>query len=83
MANTSLTLGEHWDQFIKSKVKDGRYSSASELIRDSLRLLEEHELKRESLIQALEAGEKSGSAGKLDMEAIKEKARAAMKASNA
>ena len=76
MASTTLRLGDHWEGFIKSKLQDGRYGSASELVRDSLRLLEERELKRDQLILALIEGENSGSAGKLDMKAIKQKARA-------
>jgi len=36
MANTSLSLGDHWEVFIKEQVNTGRYGSASELIRDSL-----------------------------------------------
>jgi len=39
MASTSLTLGAHWETFIKQQVSSGRYGSTSELIRDSLRLL--------------------------------------------
>lgn len=75
MANTSLTLGKHWESFIKDKVSNGRYGSASELVRDSLRLLEERDLKLESLRAALIEGEDSGSAGKLDIELIKLKGR--------
>lgn len=41
VANTSLTLGEHWETFIKNEIASGRYSSASEVVRDALRGLEE------------------------------------------
>lgn len=41
MANTSLSLGLHWEHFIKEEVAHGRYGSASEVVRDALRLLEE------------------------------------------
>lgn len=81
MANTSLTLGKHWESFIKEKLADGRYGSASELVRDSLRLLEERDVKLETLRAALIEGEDSGSVGKLDMESIKRKGR--VKARNA
>ena len=75
MASTSLTLGNYWEDFIKSQLSSGRYGSASELVRDSLRLLEERETKLEALRKALIEGEESGSAGALDMKDIKKKAR--------
>ncbi len=43
MTSTSLTLGEHWETFIKNQVEHGRYGSASEVVRDALRRLEEHD----------------------------------------
>ncbi len=49
----------------------GRYGSASEVIRASLRLLEEREDKLQALRQALAEGEESGSDSLLDMEAIR------------
>lgn len=69
--NTSIILGAHFDQFIGSQIKDGRYGSASEVIRASLRLLEEREQKLEALRQALIEGENSGDDGLLDMDAIR------------
>ena len=41
MATTSLSLGGHWEEFIKGEIKSGRYSSASEVVRAALRELED------------------------------------------
>lgn len=40
----NVTLGEKWEQFIKRKLRSGDYQSASELVRDGLRLLEQRDL---------------------------------------
>ena len=58
--NTSIVLGDHFEKFITSLIKQGRYGNASEVMRASLRLLEEHERKLEGLRQALVDGEESG-----------------------
>ncbi len=73
--NTSISLGDHFEGFINEQVMQGRYGSASEVIRASLRLLEEREQKIQALRQALIDGEESGDAGALDMEAIRRKAK--------
>lgn len=73
--NTSISLGDHFEGFIDEQVQSGRYGSASEVIRASLRLLEEREGKIGALRQALIDGENSGDAGELDMKKIKAKAR--------
>ncbi len=58
--NTSVTLGEHFEQIIENSIKSGRYSSASEVIREGLRLVDEREQKIKVFRQAIEAGERSG-----------------------
>ncbi len=73
--NTSFILGDHFDAFVAERVASGRYANATDVIRSSLRLLEEHERRIEALRLALEEGEASGVAGELDMEAIKRRAR--------
>ncbi len=60
--NTSITLGDHFDAFIAQQVKTGRYSSASEVVRASLRVLEDSETKLETLRNLLAEGENSGMA---------------------
>ena len=58
--NTSILLGEHFEDFISAEISSGRYNSASEVIRTALRLLETEELKKKDLNKALAQGEKSG-----------------------
>lgn len=57
MATTSLSLGEHWEIFIKNEVMSGRYGSASEVVRDALRHLEEQKSKMDALRKHLAEGE--------------------------
>ena len=73
--NTSITLGEHFDAFVKKQLANGRYGNVSEVIRAGLRMLEEHEQRVAALRQRLLDGAASGGAGPLDIEAIKSGAR--------
>lgn len=73
--NTSVSLGDHFESFIATRVRDGRYGSASEVVRASLRLLEEHEQKVEALRRSLIQGEESGPDSPLDIEDIIQEAR--------
>ena len=56
MATTSLSLSPHWEAFIQSEVASGRYASASEVVRDGLRTLEERSQKRAALRAHLAEG---------------------------
>lgn len=66
--NTSITLGDHFAEFIDQQVEDGRYSTASEVVRAGLRLLEEQELKLQALRAAIMEGEESGSPEPFDVD---------------
>ena len=58
--NTSISIGNYFDTFIKSRISSGRYKNASEVVRAGLRLLEEEESKMISLKGAIQEGIKSG-----------------------
>jgi antitoxin ParD1/3/4 len=52
---TSYSIGKHFEEFIASLIASGRYSTASEIIRDGLRLIEEREQHREAKLEWLRA----------------------------
>jgi antitoxin ParD1/3/4 len=57
--NTSISLGTHFEDFISTSIASGKYSSASEVVRSALRLLESEEKKLNELRLALIEGENS------------------------
>ncbi len=67
---TSIALGEHFERFVGTRVAQGRYGSASEVVRAGLRLLEEHEMRLEALRAALIEGEESGQPEAFDGDAF-------------
>jgi antitoxin ParD1/3/4 len=52
---SSYVVGEHFERFIKRQLEQGRYASASEVIRDGLRALEDRETLRAAKLEALRA----------------------------
>ena len=60
--NTSMSLGEHFDRFIAAQLENGRYGSATEVVRAGLRLLETEEEKLSALRRLIDEGRKSGTA---------------------
>ncbi|MFY7665621.1 type II toxin-antitoxin system ParD family antitoxin [Flavobacterium sp.] len=56
MKNTSIALGNHFDQFVNSQVATGRYKNVSEVIRAGLRLLEDEESNVIALRAAIQQG---------------------------
>ena len=58
--NTSISLGDHFENFVDNTVSAGRFKNASEVIRAGLRLLEEEESKMVALKKAIDEGIESG-----------------------
>ena len=56
MKNTSISLGNYFDQFVQTQVSAGRYKNVSEVIRAGLRLLENEESKVIALKNAIQDG---------------------------
>ncbi len=57
---TSYTIGSHFEALIQRLLEGGRYSTASEVIRDGLRLLEERETLRQAKLEAVRAEIRKG-----------------------
>lgn len=56
----NVSIGDRWEAFIDAAVKNGRYASASEVVREGLRLVEEREAKLQSLRDTLNASIAAG-----------------------
>jgi len=86
---TSYSIGKHFEDMIAGLIKDGRYATGSEIIREGLRLIEEREERRKAKLEALRAeiqkGIDSGPAQEVgDMfERIKAEGRKRLAAKNA
>ena len=78
----NISLNPHFEELVKGKVESGLYHTASEVMREALRLLEERdqlrELHLEKLRQDIKNGINSGEATPLDIETIKAKGRKRM-----
>ena len=68
--NTSISLDDHFAEFLSHEVSTGRYRSASEVVRAGLRLLEDRETHLAALRAALAAGEASGAPEAFDFDAF-------------
>lgn len=64
--NTSVALGNYFEGFVESRITQGRYKNASEVIRAGLRLLEEEENRTLALKAAIQEGLDSGVAADFD-----------------
>ena len=73
---TSFILGEHFDNFVASQVDAGRYASASEVIREGLRLVEMRNRQMEALEAAVRVGLDSGVDEDFSWDAVKSEGKA-------
>jgi antitoxin ParD1/3/4 len=77
---TSYSIGKHFEGFIESLLESGRYSTASEVMRDGLRMIEEREQHRNAKLEALRAeiqkGFDSGPAREFDPKTLSAKIKA-------
>lgn len=64
--NTSISLGNYFDEFVQNRIKEGRFKNVCEVIRAGLRLLEEEESKVIALRNAIQEGIDSGIAHDFD-----------------
>jgi antitoxin ParD1/3/4 len=61
----NVHLTPELEQLVQSKVKTGRYNSASEVMREALRLMEERDLAKAEIRKKIAAGAASAKAGRL------------------
>ena len=71
---TSFVLGEHFEQLIAQQMHTGRYSSASEVVREALRIFENQQAAIKRLNDAIEEGYASGFVDELDWDALDRRA---------
>ncbi len=57
-----MTLGAHFDEFIATQIREGRFASASEVVSAGLRILKDNAYKIRTLRRFSEEGENSGTA---------------------
>jgi antitoxin ParD1/3/4 len=60
MPTRNVNLTVHFDRFIKTGIKSGRYSNASEVVREGLRLLEEREQEAKARLEWLRSAATEG-----------------------
>jgi antitoxin ParD1/3/4 len=60
MPTRNVNLTEHLDRFIEAGISSGRFSNASEVVREGLRLLEQREQEDKAKLEWLRAAAKEG-----------------------
>ena len=74
--NTSISIGDYFDNFIQNRILSGRFKNAIEVVRAGLRILEEEENKFNALRASIQEGIDSGIAYDFNPESHLEKLKA-------
>ncbi|MHA7775342.1 type II toxin-antitoxin system ParD family antitoxin [Roseibium sp. M-1] len=61
----NFSLGKKLEDYVADQIANGLYNNASEVVRDALRMHEEHHLKLESLRRDINRGRQSLDAGRV------------------
>ena len=74
---TSFILGEYFDQLIEAEITSGRYKTASEVVRDALRLFEQQQVAIQRLSDEVDEGFESGFADEIDWDNLAQRSETA------
>ena len=74
---TSFILGEYFDQLIEEEITSGRYETASEVVRDALRLFEQKQTAIQRLNDAVDQGFASGFNDEINWNSLAQRSEAA------
>jgi antitoxin ParD1/3/4 len=69
----NVSIGERWETFVDRIVREGRYGSASEVVREGLRLVEEREARLKALRTMLDGTIAAGQPGETDVDRLLDK----------
>lgn len=75
MATMNISLPDPMRKWVESQTSSGHYANNSDYVRDLIRKDQRNTEKLKVLQDAVTKGMESGSAGELDMQAIKQKAK--------
>ena len=83
MARTvTVSLGPHYEEFIQSRIADGKYNNVSEVVRAALRHLEEDEAKMAAFCAAIDEGDASPDVVDFDEDAFIDELREGWRSKN-
>lgn len=71
----NISLSAHFEKFVAAALASGRFKSASEVVREGLRLLEDRETRLAALKREVAAGRESGEPVAYDADAVKRRGR--------